>query len=362
MTFAVAVNMPMAHSQSGVQLFGLLDAGVTYASNRGGHDAVMFDSGIGSPTLFGLRGSEDLGGGSRTVFELTSQFDMGNGATIPGPGALFDRTALVGLANDRFGQITFGNQYDFMTYSLTFKGLDSAMQYVGLYGFRQGPFNGLAIPNNPTGAFDFDRLAGAIRVNNSVRYQSISYAGLSFGAMYGLGNQPGAISRSGTVSFGLNYDHGPFGLGAAYVMVEYPSMDEGRDGIRNFGVGARYAFGAVKTNLLYTNTKNTLTGGQVDVFDIGVETPIAGLWSVGGDYQFMKGNNQLDGNKAHELGAMLRYSVSKRTSAYAEAVYQHTLGGTSGGHNAWINGLLGPDGGSDTSNQTLLRVGLQTVF
>src|SRR5260370_37197676 len=118
-----------------------------------------------------FQGSEDLDGGNKAVFELTSQFDLGSGATIPGAGQIFNRTSFVGLSNDRFGTFTIGNQYDFMSDTLTANRYDGAPLFGGLYDYRQGPFAALGLPNNPTGSFDFDRMAGSTRGRNTVQRQ-----------------------------------------------------------------------------------------------------------------------------------------------------------------------------------------------
>ena len=69
--FAVA-----AHAQSSVTLYGVIDAGVVYANNA--HTPGSASSGqswgVGSgnvsDTLWGLKGSEDLGGGMHAIFKL----------------------------------------------------------------------------------------------------------------------------------------------------------------------------------------------------------------------------------------------------------------------------------------------------
>ena len=350
-----------ASAQSRVTLSGLIDAGVTYVNNEHGHAVTLFDSGVFAPNLLSFKGSEDLGGGNKALFELTSQFDLGNGSTIPGAGDIFNRTAFVGLSNDRMGSLTFGNQHDFMFESLTVGLFDDAFLAGGIYDFRQGPFAALGVPNNPTGAFDFDRMAGATRVANSIKYRSPAIAGLRLGALYGFGGVPGDFSANSTVSFGLNYDNGSFGLGAAYVEVKYPQLGNGHDGIRNFGAGVHYNFSSVLAMLLYTNTKNTASGAQIDVYKAGTQWQISGPWSAGFAYTFMDGNEVLSNNRAHQFSGALQYHVSKRTFVYAQAIYQRASGDNAVTQ-AWINALLQPDAAASNRSQTLARIGMSTQF
>src|ERR1700677_560400 len=135
----LALTAPgVALAQSSVVLQGVIDAGVTYVNNQHGGATALFDSGTLTPSTFTLKGREDLGGGNAAVFELTSQFDVGSGATIPGAGEIFNRTAVVGLENNRFGSFIFGNQYDSMFETLTLGLYDGAILFGGLYDYRQG--------------------------------------------------------------------------------------------------------------------------------------------------------------------------------------------------------------------------------
>ncbi|MBN3785922.1 porin [Burkholderia sp. Ac-20353] len=361
-TCACALSMPaLASAQSSVTLSGMIDAGVTYVNNQHGGATTLFDSGVFAPNLLTFKGTEDLGGGNKALFELTSQFDLGNGSTIPGAGQIFNRTSLVGLSNDRYGTLTFGNQYDFMFETLTLGRFDGAFLFGGIYDFRQGPFAALGVPNNPTGSFDFDRMAGATRVPNSVKYRSPAIAGFTVGALYGFGGVPGAFSANATTSFGLNYENGPLGLGAAYVDVKYPQLGNGHEGIRNYGFGAHYQFPSVLAMLLYTNTKNTATGAKIDVYKASALWTISGPWSAGLDYAYMHGNAALDGNRAHQATAAVQYRFSKRTFAYVEAIYQRASGDNAVTQ-AWINALLQPGAAASNRSQTLARIGLSTRF
>jgi predicted porin len=349
----------LAYADSGVELSGMIDGGVTYVSNEQGHSATFFDSGIAAPSTLSIRGREDLGNGVRTLFVLTSQFNIGDGATVPSAGAIFSRTALLGLESDRYGRLTLGTQYDFMTDSLTFKDFDNAFSYSGLYDYRQGPFAKLAIPGNPTGAFDFDRMAGSESVPNSIKYQSPEYYGLSAGGLYGFGGMAGSTSVDTTTSFGVNYERGPFAMGLAYVDVKYPELADGHEGIRNWGSGMHYQFSRVLATLLFTRTQNTLTGAAVDVYKVGASGTLTGAWSGAVDYTYMKGNEAVGGAAANQVAATISYAFSARTRLYAEAIFQRTNSSSDG---AWINGLPQADGESSGQSQFLSRIGVRTIF
>ncbi|MBN3845890.1 MULTISPECIES: porin [Burkholderiaceae] len=345
-----------AAAQSSVTIFGMMDAGITYVNNSGGKSKTFFDDGIYYPNMLGFLGQEDLGGGTKAIFELVNQFSLANGSTIPTANALFNRTAYVGLSNTQLGRLTFGTQYDFMKDQLL--SYDASLYTGGFYNFREGPFQTLGIPGNPTGSWDFDRIGGSSRMQNSVKYQSVDYSGFSFGMMYGFGNVAGSVSADNAVSAALEYRHGGFGIAAAYTEIKYPEMSNGHDGIRNWGVGTQYDTGKVLANLLYTNTRNTLTGGQIDMVQIGANWHVTPFWSLGADYQYMQGNAVLLDNKAHEVAASVMYSLSKRTSVYVEGIYQRATG-SNGSATAWINGLSAP---SSTGSQLLTRIGMTTTF
>ncbi|MCA8047446.1 porin [Burkholderia arboris] len=348
-----------AGTGSSVTLYGFLDAGVTYVSNSGGHGNLKFDDGISAPNLLGLRGDEDLGGGTHAVFDLVSQISMGTGAIQPPGKGIFGRNAWVGLTDDRFGSIKFGNQYDFMIDALFFGRTDAAFAVGGLYGFRAGPFQKIAIPYNPpyAGQFDWDRMSGQT-VTNSIKYQSPSVFGFRMGAMYGFGGVPGSIGSGNSVSAGLNYDHGAFGAAAAYTEVKTLQPGGPQVGMRNWGVGARYDFGKLSTSALVTTVRNGANGGAIAEGELGATYLVTPALQLGASYLYMKGNAWLDNHHAHQLSASVDYFLSKRTTVYATAVYQRANADAQ----ALISGILDPNGTSSGPNQFLARVGVQTRF
>ena len=350
-----------AHCQSSVTISGLIDGGLSYIDDQAGHGNWRADNGIGVPNILFIKGTEDMGGGTSAFFQLESQFNLSTGASLPGNNAIFGRQSLVGLRSQRLGALSIGNQYEFMHDSLLFSGFDSAFTYGGYYTFRQGPFNALKVPNNPTGASDFDRVAGLARVANSIKYVSPNFSGMNFGGMYGLGESSGATSTPKTVSVGTTYIKGDFGIGAAYTNARYAQMNAGEDGITNWGVGARYQLQNYKFNVLYTNTRNTQTKGAVDVFQMGVNWLLTPASNLGVSYQYMTGNAQLAHNYAYQGTATLQQWLSKRTDIYLQTVYQRA-GGDGSTTQAWINGLYGPDSAAAGNSQALVRLGVATRF
>jgi predicted porin len=345
-----------AHAQSSVTLFGMVDTGITYVSNQSGQHNVKMDDGVNGPNLWGFRGVEDLGGGTKAIFELVDQFQVDNGEFMPN-SSLFSRLSFVGLVNDKLGKVTMGNQYDFMTDSLYFAGDDPAELSGHFYDFRAGPFTKLDLPSNATGAFDWDRMAGE-RVTNSVKYVSPVFAGFSAGAMYGFGGVAGSIGAGNSTSFALNYAAASFGANAAFTNIKYYTAGSPQVSVRNWGVGTHYRFGGWVANALFTTVHNSANGAAVYEGSAGVHYNFTPELSAGASYMYMKGNETVDNNHAHQIAGILDYALSKRTDVYVLGVYQRANAGA----DAQINGMNDSGDASDTPTQAVVRVGLHTRF
>ncbi|HIH2748216.1 porin [Burkholderia aenigmatica] len=353
----VVLPVGSAIAQSNVMMYGLLDAGVAYVSNQGGHAVTRFDDGILVPNLFVISGTEDLGGGTKAIFKLEDQFQLGSGVTMQ-PG-IFGRNAYVGLDDARFGKLTMGNVYEFMFTSLTEAKNTPGLISGGLYSVAAGPFQNLGIPQNPTGWFSWSRTNG-VPINNAVKYQSPQIAGFSVGALYSFGGIAGSFGSNSGKSFGLNYDRGTFGFGAAYTEQKYPGSVNGTPqiAIRNWGVGAHYALGPTLNSASFVTVRNVQTGAYAYSAQLASNWQITPAVSLGASYMYMKGNDVLHGNHANQLNAILGYSLSKSTMVFAEGAYQRA---NSGAH-ADINGILSPAGSSSSASQAIARVGIRTMF
>ncbi|HVE08445.1 MAG TPA: porin [Paraburkholderia sp.] len=350
----LAVLSTHAAAQSSVTIYGLLDVGVTYISNMAGHSNLQFKDGQNSPNLWGITGTEDLGGGWKTIFLLRDQLVIGTGSILPGQD-LWSKSAYVGLKNDRYGIVTLGEQYDFMRDMVK----DSPAEISGhVYAYPGGIFTKLAIPGNPSGSFDWSRLTGT-PISNSVRYETPTWAGFHAGAMYGFGNVAGSIGAGNASSFLLSYENRGFGADAAYTTTKHIGTAGAPEvTIRNGALGSRYTWGPLFMTALITTVRNVANDTAAASYSAGGMYHFTPTWSLGLSYMYMKGNQHLGNQHANQLSGILDYALSKRTSVYTLASWQRTNHGTQ----ANIDGLLGAGSASSGPNQAVFRIGLHTRF
>lgn len=357
-----------AWSQSTVSLYGMLDIGVSHFTNTGGSSRTAEQSGISVPSLIGFRGSEDLSGGRSVEFDLQSLIALTNGHALPRtPNSLFDFSAWVGLTDRELGSVKLGRQFDFMNDSLLMKSLVPAMVSGGLYTSPAGPaqFAGLNMSNyGPDGGhWDWDR-TGQESVKNAVKYTTPDWDGFSAGAMYGFSNnEPGAGS---TISFGVNYDSGDLGIGAAYTGLRPHMGADGTDAaFQIWGTGIRYQMGQTLGIVSFTTARNTINKAAVYQASVAANHDLGTATSIAGSYTYLKGNDRLQSVHAHQLSATVSYHFSKRTTVYLGGVFQRA----SSGANAMINGGYAEGANpniaefaSSNRNQGVIRVGARTFF
>jgi predicted porin len=341
-----------AFAQSSVQVYGILDSGITYVSNQNGKSNVFYQSGTMVPTIFGLRGTEDLGGGLKAIFKLVDNFNDGTGAMTN--GLLFGKEAWVGLQGDKYGTVTLGNQFDFMFRYMTIDRWGYMLKYNPVYYTQQGPFAKLGLPN---GSFDFDRTAGSITTNNSISYESPVVDGFGFGAMYAFGGLAGTLSQDSTQSYGLRYSNALVTLDAAYTYTRFSEINDGNSGIRNWGIGGRVNIYNGAIDAMFTNTENTSNGGRVNVYEVGGFYALPGSNVITVEYQYDQGNAVLGNNKAQQVNLTLAHDLSKRTMVYVTVARQWA-----GGDGQALATIIASSASSSGSTQTLARVGMTLRF
>jgi predicted porin len=367
-----------AHAQSSVTLYGLIDAGITYANKvatSGGHDKlVKYGDGVASGSRWGLRGTEDLGDGLKAIFVLESGFNSGDG-TLGQGGALFGRQAYVGLSKNEYGALTFGRQYSFSTEYLGGNYTMGSQTAAGNYAYHIN---------------DVDQLTSS-RINNAVKFSSASFYGVTFGAMYGFSNSTnfagtpttgtGATAVQGSssaYSFGLNYAQGPLGIGAAYTKIRYPNAATptfsvsianvntlGLHDLETFGVGARYIIAAASIWANWTHTMfHQITAGSstLNNYEIGGKYAFTPAVSAGLGYTFSDLGGNFEG-KWHQVNGVVDYALSKRTDVYLIGAYQKASGSNRGVPvQAEIGSSSSFIGNAGANTQFVTRVGLRHKF
>jgi predicted porin len=377
-----------AHAQSSVTLYGIIDNGIAWsnsvASSITGKGASRWSmaTGWGSGDRVGFTGREDLGGGLAAIFRLEAGFSGINGSSSQG-GRLFGRQAYVGIASERYGQVTFGRQYDF-TFDYVAP-LLSWLQFGSIYGAHIG---------------DVDDTFQTFRLDNTVKYEVNPITGLRLGAIYAFSNQASGAQGQGFANnraygFGVDYQRGPLHAVASYLQLNNPSAGlasgtnpDGAIGNEYSGstsifynagfverqrisaLGAGYKFGAAAVNVVVTDTRLNYRGGhsmRVDNYEVNGRYNFTPALMAGVGYIYTDGNGYTgtgatsfatgDRPKWHQVNAGLSYLLSKRTDLHLSMIYQRLAGDAS---TVAIN-FFGP-AGAGRSSQIAVLAGLRHRF
>ncbi|TDN62694.1 porin [Paraburkholderia sp. BL10I2N1] len=343
--------MSGAWAQSSVTLYGSLDAGIAYVSNVGGSTKWMAENGNMQPDRWGLKGVEDLGGGLKAVFQLENGFSTTTGAFAVA-NTIFNRQAYVGLSSDQFGTLTFGRQTPF---SFDVLGpLSTGYLAASWFAFHPG---------------NIDQLAdtGVVPYNNSGKYRSPSWYGVTFGAMMGLGNTTN-FATGRTWSVALSYANGPLKAGATYsnennrspaivttgitTFQGQPAATYMADKVENMGAGLSYQFGNLLVHGLYTRVKLQSNGfsDTYQSYDAGANYQFTPANSVGGG----AATTTLSGRRWTQFMIGDVYALSKSTQVYVNVLYQHA---NENAHAAFFTA-----GVSSGRNQTIVLTGIHHSF
>jgi len=331
----------LAAAQSNVTMYGNVDIGMQTQNHAvaGASNTTMASNGI-SPSIFGFRGAEDLGNGLKAVFNLEGHFAPDTGTQT---GPLFRRQSNVGLSSADMGTLLLGNQYS--PAILAFASTDPRGLRENFSGLESWAFNsGVLTPgnnaNNDLGVF----------LQNAISYsKTIGQVGL--GAGYSVSEKKGAI-----YSLGLTFS-GPVALSASYQQTNAPNTSERLS--RIYTVGAGYTMDAltVKANFLRGDNKNVALAdvSKVNVFGLGAEFKTAANNTVGASVYFAKDKiNSSD--KTNTLVLSDEYSMSKRTTLYAQLAYADAKAGAT-----LLTSLVGT-GTAANQNTSVLNVGIKHSF
>lgn len=370
--FASLLFVSSAGAKPNVVLYGVVDTGLTYVhvsraaiENQAALSSSQFgmDSGVQSGSRWGLRGSDDLGAGWSASFVLEGGLDSATGQSGQG-GLAFGRQAIMGVAEQNFGQIYFGRQPTIST---------NYLAAIDPFGESFGQANiGASFGSVNT-----------VRYDNLVQYQTPQWNGLQAGVGFSFNTGTSGLYRldSGlqfapqsdyfetnsnmrALTAAVQFTHKAFSFAASYdraFAAGVIATGSGTDSIRNSSgttptawiVGATYDLGFIEFAAAFGKAYNgaftgngpgngwsnsglsTVTGGAGVLFDEGYDSQSAMIGftvpMAGGENELMfswqmqqpKGRLASDSTFATQsiFGVAYTYGLSKRLNLYFWASY-----------------------------------------
>jgi predicted porin len=354
------VSGSAAADGSNVTIYGNVDLGLMSQNHvaAGAPKNTVANGGI-SPSIWGFRGTEDLGNGLKANFNLEGHFDADTGQSN---ARLFRRQSNVALSSASFGTVTLGNQYS--PAILAFAATDPRGLRENFSGLYSWAYNSGALttgnPNTTSGNNNTNNDVGVF-LQNAVSYsKTIGPIGLAAG--YSLSENkaatsaPPAPATGGSVySLGVTYS-GPLSLSAAYQSTNKPGTSDKLSTLATVGAGYTMDAFTGKLNYLHGVTKNVLDAdNKVRVIGAGVDWRTASNNTVALAAYFGKDKNN-SADKTKTLILSDEYAFSKRTTVYGQLAYADADTGATR-HTTVVAG-----GTAANTNTTLINLGIKHSF
>nr|WP_297383400.1 porin [uncultured Roseateles sp.] len=326
-SIASTISLSNHATAQSLVLYGVVDASVnsTKSGAPGSSRVTGLSSGVMTPSLWGLRGKEDLGGGLAAIFQLETGLDADTGAAKPFAGnpstatptapngtnsTGFNRRSFVGLQGS-FGTLTLGRDYTPVYW--TMRELDALR--LNLYGNMQSLLPAVG---------GSERWA---RVSNGLFYTSPTVNGLTGKAVFSLGSESaggaGNIPRHANEFVGVSaqYATGKLSLNMSLQELKIAATAGTPAAFtgallrrRDYTLGGRYQFGDITMSSGYwkanapTSAKALWVGGTI-TFGQGAFTA---------QVQQLKQNNPAGAERRGTvIGTGYVHNLSKRTALYA---------------------------------------------
>jgi len=273
-------------------MFGIVDIGV---GNDSGDVDFRVDGGEGKtielPSIWGIKGSEDLGGGLTASFALESDLEASTGGTYRGGNTLssiddagvtrsrfWARQANISLSNE-VGSLTLGRIYS--PALLAIAGVDPRSFYESQSGLIQ--YATIASTTNTNTHADVF-LANSVQVSfnpgplkvavaygagessdsgaGSNTHIGVTYAAedLTVMANYiqnkGTDTTNDSLGENQKQAFGAKYTMGDIKLGGYYIQGESTSVGGAETEAKGYGLGITFTSGSNEFDIAYYNTEN----------------------------------------------------------------------------------------------------------
>jgi len=358
---AAALAIVSGSAMADASLYGVIDASVTTISNynNAGQSFSGMQDGLWMPSLWGIKGGEDLGDGMKADFNLQSNLTITNGQTgTPGSGStqLFNRNATVGISGD-FGHVSAGERLDpIWIQSIVEQAMgvhhsgSAAIQSI----YYQGAANyGISTTANVMSA-------------NWLYYEApqvIENVALSAG--YQFGNVAGSNANSSGSYFGATYSKSGLtvNLGA-----ESQNNSTNSARLNRFLVGAIYTMNGwtVEAQEMRASTSGSAltvglpqtAGDKIDanIGQVGLAYDLTPKLKVGAQYVFI--NDNVQNARPSTTSASAVYSLSARTKLYLQVENNNVANGIT----TYGVGYTANSGSNTTSNSTLVGMGMTHYF
>lgn len=313
---AIALSAASALAQSSVTVYGIVDVFGQYLD--GSSKTSRLQSGGQAGSRLGFKGAEDLGGGLKAFFTLESGFNADDG-TLGQGGIMWGRQVFVGIGG-QWGQLSAGRQYSSLdrmasVYSAFGNALSGpSTQTIGGFAGGYEPFRGAGPAASPPAAGATGN-SGPYRVNNSIKYESPTWNGLTGSILVGLGEVAGGTNQNRLVNLEGRYTVEPVDVILFYISDKTNTTSGGSD-VATTGLAGTYAFpGGWKAY-----------AGYLRVDDKRPDNQDGRGWWLAGEYQWSRhtvraqylqskprfGND----NETKAIGIGYQYDFSKRTDIY----------------------------------------------
>ncbi|MBU6489806.1 MAG: porin [Burkholderiales bacterium] len=311
-----------AAAQSSVTLYGVIDAGLLYTNHAatGSGSQVQLATGGISPSIWGFRGVEDLGGGMKAIFDLEGHFSSNSGTMTSGPGfssEIFRRQANVGLST-AWGTLTLGRQYSpSLLAALTTDPRGMKENLSGLYPWA---YTQLAAPGDAMGAGTSPSNDVGVFIGNAVQYSN-TLGPVWMAAAYSFGGVAGSLKRGNEISLGATYT-GPLTVSATYQSIA--DSVTGANISQLWSAGIAVPYGPVTGKFNYVDVIDRAVNGSdistVRSFGAGIDYrwSSANTATLAGYYNAYRGAHN---SAAKALVLSNDYSPSKRTTLYGQLAY-----------------------------------------
>jgi predicted porin len=372
-SLGVLMMPSLSNAQSGVTLYGLLDAGVGYIKTNTGHEYAALTGNIHGDR-WGIKGTEDLGGGLGAIFQLENGFSIMTGQLKQG-GREFGRQAVVGLYDKTYGSILLGRQYDPIVDLV--QGLTA-----------DHPFGGsIATPG------DIDNYDNTMRTSNSIKYVSPSFGGLKFEGLYAFSGIAGSPGKGLVWSGAASYASGPASVAVGYFYASNPSgapfrnswssptadslfvnpINDGYQSAHSMGItraAGEYVFDKLTVGASYSNVQLKPDGQSKFVsnehWNIGntfASYQLSSQMLLGLGYAYTHASGDTSATY-HQLSVGAAYNLSRRTELYGVAAYQHASGiqRTPAGGTRQAEASIGSYGIAAGATQEILILGVLHRF